>query len=123
MESSVDSGDCSTIRRLVVGNREGSRDASRGFLSSSESEKASNAVGVIVATVAPFFAALTIAMIVGNCLTWLVPPARRVMAREAEPHPGTSFRESQGQLIQLAKYLVPIGLGLGAVGAGMPWGR
>jgi hypothetical protein len=84
---------------------------------------ASDAVGAIFATVSPFFAVIPIALIVGNCLLWLIPPARRVLDREARPHPGTRFRESQRQLIQFAKYVVPIGLGIGVVGALMSWGR
>jgi hypothetical protein len=86
-------------------------------------QTASNAVGAIFATVSPFFAVIPVALIVGNCVAWLIPPARRVLDREAEPHPGTRFRESQRQLIQLAKYMVPIGLGVAVIGALMSWGR
>ncbi len=84
---------------------------------------ASNAVGAILAAVSPFFAVLPVAMIVGNYLVWLVPPARQVLDREATPYPGTGFRQSQQQLMQFAKYLVPIGLGIGIIGALIPWGR
>jgi hypothetical protein len=84
---------------------------------------ASNSIGAIFATVSPFFATIPVAMIVGNYLVWLIPPARRVLAREAEPHPGTGFREAQRQLIQCAKYMVPLGLSVGIIGAVMSWGR
>jgi hypothetical protein len=82
---------------------------------------ASHSVGVAVAAVSPAFAAIPIAMLVGNCLVRLVPPARRVLDAEAAPYPGTGFHSAQNRLVQLSKYVVPTGLAVGLLGALMPW--
>jgi len=83
----------------------------------------SNGIGPIVATLSPFFSVLPLAMIAGNYLVWLIPPARRVLDREADSYPENRFLESQRQLIQFSKYIVPIGLGIGVIGALVSWRR
>jgi hypothetical protein len=83
---------------------------------------ASHSIGPILTAVSPMFAVLPIAMLIGNGLVWLVPPMRRVLDAEAAPHPGTGFWDAQRQLLRGAKYLVPIGLGAGALGAFLTWG-
>jgi hypothetical protein len=91
------------------------------FYPSQNLRTSSNAVGAIFAVVSPFLAVIPVAMIVGNCLVWLVSPVRRILDREAEPHPRTRFPESQRGLFRFAKYMVPIGLGVGVIGALMSW--
>jgi hypothetical protein len=98
-------------------------EAIHGVLYPGETLKtAPNAVGAIFTAVSPFFAALPIAMLVGNVLVQLIPPARRVLDREAAPYPGTGFHKAQKQLLQFSKYLVPIGVAVGLLGALIPWG-
>lgn len=67
------------------------------------------------------FAVAPGAMIVGfifaNGLTWLIPPARRVLDREAVGYPGTGFREATGALLKLAVWIVPAGLIIALIAA------
>lgn len=78
-------------------------------------------IGTILAAVAPFFGAVPVAMITGNFLVWLIPPARKVLDEEAKPFPSTSFINSQRQLIKMAFILVPVSLAIAIIGAVMPW--
>jgi hypothetical protein len=78
-------------------------------------------IGAILAAVAPFFGALPLAMIIGNFVVWLIPPARRMLDEEAKPIPSTSFINSQKQLLKLAYIIVPVSLVLSIIGAVMPW--
>lgn len=55
-------------------------------------------VPVIVFTMAPFFPAVGLSMILANFLLWLIPPVRRIFDREAAPFPETSFSRSQRKL-------------------------
>lgn len=64
-----------------------------------------------------FFAALPLGMIVANLVAWLIPPARRTFAREAEGVVGASFAEATSDLWKLASILVPVCLVLSCIGA------
>lgn len=64
-----------------------------------------------------FFAAIPIGMLLTNLVAWLIPPARRAFAREAEGVEGASFRQTMGELGKVALVLVPICLLLSGIGA------
>jgi len=65
-----------------------------------------NLAGSLMA-LAAFFMWIAPALVLGNCLVWLVPAARRVLDDEARSHPGTSFLESNRDLIRLALWVAP----------------
>jgi hypothetical protein len=75
----------------------------------------------MLAVLAAFVASLLPATIFANGLVWLIPRARAVMEREAEPMPGGSFSTAQRDLFRLARWLVPIALLVTAVGAILSW--
>ena len=60
-------------------------------------------------------------MLTGNVLVWLIPKARRKLNAEAQPHPGTTFREAQSQLLKVAIFLVPLSVSITMLGAMLPW--
>jgi hypothetical protein len=78
-------------------------------------------VGPILTTVSPLLAAIPLAMLFGNAVVWLVPPARRAMERQATLVPGTSFQTTQSCLLRGSTLLVPIALALGILGTLMSW--
>jgi hypothetical protein len=86
-----------------------------------ESLALARGLGSVLTRVAPVFAALPLSMVVGNMLVFLVPPARRVLAKEAASVPGTDLRSSQRGLLRMSRFLVPFGLGLAAIGALLRW--
>jgi len=92
-----------------------------GWIYPGQSLARARGLGSILTAVAPFFAALPLSMLVGNMLVFLVPPARRVLNKEAASAPGTDFRSSQRGLFGLSRFLVPLGLGLGVIGALLRW--
>ena len=57
----------------------------------------------------PVFGSLCIGLMFGNCVVWLIRPARRKLAEESVSYPGTDFRESTVTLIRLAVWAVPLG--------------
>jgi hypothetical protein len=57
-----------------------------------------------------FPASICMGLIFANCVTWLVPPARRTLDAEAEGFEGTGFRGSMEALLRFAKWTVPVGL-------------
>jgi hypothetical protein len=79
------------------------------------------ASGVILTTVSPLFGAIPIGLLIAHCLLWLVPPARRALDVEADPHREARFNDSQKQLLRISKYLAPISLGVASIGALMSW--
>jgi hypothetical protein len=81
----------------------------------------SRGIGPIIAAVAPLFGTIPVSFLLGNTLVWLISPARRVLETEASNVPGTSFVESQKDLLRLAYVLVPISYGLAFIGAFLPW--
>ncbi len=86
-----------------------------------ESLRTAKGAWPILATIAPFFAALPLSMLLGNLVVWLVPSARRALDSEAISHPGTSFLESQAKLVRLAIYLSPLFIAASLVAAVFPW--
>ena len=77
--------------------------------------------GAIMVSLAAFFAALPIAMIAGNLLVRLLPAARQMLDQEATDHPGTSFIDSQKDLIRLALYVIPASTMVWVAGVLLPW--
>jgi len=60
---------------------------------------------------------LCVGLIFANCLSWLLPPARRVFDVESVGYRGTSFREATGALLKVALWAVPAGLIIALVSA------
>jgi hypothetical protein len=81
----------------------------------------SRGIGPIMASVAPFFGALPVSFLLGNILVCFVSPARRVLESEGSNVHGTSFVESQNDILGLAYVIVPISYGLAFIGALLPW--
>ena len=75
--------------------------------------------GVLMA-LGPLFAWFAPAMIIGNCLAWLVPAARRTFEQEAAPFPDVTFRSANAGFFKLAVFMTPVGLALGIIGALLP---
>jgi hypothetical protein len=63
------------------------------------------AIGSLLAWFAP-------AMIIGNCLAWVVRPARRAFEREAASFPGVTFRSANAGLSRMALLMTPLGLAI-----------
>jgi hypothetical protein len=68
---------------------------------------------------APAPGALCLGLVIANCVSWLLPPARRVFDAEAAGYPGTSFGESNKALLDLALRLVPTGLVVALIAAAL----
>jgi hypothetical protein len=71
----------------------------------------------LVVILSAFLASLIPSLIIGNCLAWLIAPARRALDREAKDFPGTDFRTSNRKLMQLAAVLTPVALVAGILAA------
>jgi hypothetical protein len=71
-----------------------------------QSLRTARGVGPVLATVGPFFGALPLAMLIGNYLIHLIPPARQALDSEASAYRGTSYRPAQAGLIKMAAPLV-----------------
>ena len=69
-----------------------------------------------------FFSALTLGMIVGNILTWCVPPAKLVIAVEDETI-GQTFDSANRQLLKLSLVLTAIAAAFVAIGLIEPFSR
>jgi hypothetical protein len=67
----------------------------------------------------PFVPTMTAAIVIGNYLVYLVPPARRAMDAEDCAFPGTEYATAQRELKRLTLYSAPIGLALLLLGAWM----
>jgi hypothetical protein len=82
-----------------------------------------NATGywVVVATLAPVFAAVPLGMLAGNFLVWLVGPARRVLNREAASDPALTFGATQAALLRVARLGVALGVIVTTLGTFGPW--
>jgi hypothetical protein len=82
-----------------------------------------NAEGIwpILLAVAPLFAALPLALLLGNVLVRLVPPARRALDAEAQAYPHASFRASQAQLRKAAFVAVPLAFLATLLAASLMW--
>ena len=53
---------------------------------------------------------LCFGLIFANCLSWLLPPVRRVFDAESVGYSGTSFRDAAGALVKVAVWAIPAGL-------------
>jgi hypothetical protein len=84
-------------------------------------QNSQHGLGVILAAISPFFGVVPLAMVLSNALIWVIPPARRALDKEAQPHPGTSFHQAQRNLLKLALVLVPISALFSITGALLPW--
>lgn len=58
-----------------------------------------------------------VGLILGNCLAWLVAPARRAFDAEARGYPGTEFRSAMRGLFELTAVTLPIGVVVAIVSA------
>lgn len=76
---------------------------------------------VVVAAVAPLFAAIPIGMIAGNFSVHQVAQARRVLDREASSDPTLGYRASQGALRKAAFFATIASLIATALGVLLPW--
>lgn len=75
-------------------------------------------IGPVVFFVSPFFAAIPVGLLLGNCIVWCIPPARRVFVNEAKGVWHASFADAQRDLLLVARYVVPAALLL-AFGGGI----
>ena len=66
---------------------------------------------------APFLPTLASAMVLGNFLVYLIPPARRAMDNEDRAFPGTEYSTAQRTLGKLALGSLPPGILLSLLGA------
>jgi hypothetical protein len=71
------------------------------------------AIGSLIASFAP-------ALIIGNCLAWVVRPARRTFEREAAGFPGVTLRSANAGLLRMALFMTPLGLAIGLLAALLP---
>jgi len=71
------------------------------------------AIGSLIASFAP-------AMIIANCLAWVVRPARRAFEREAAGYPGATLRSANVGLLRIAMLMTPVGLAIGLFAAVLP---
>lgn len=84
------------------------------------SEKGSSVISKIATiffTLPLFFAAMPLGLMFGNCVAWLVGPARRAFDREAKGVKGASFREAMHGLWDVTKVFVPACLILSFIAA------
>ena len=79
-------------------------------------------VAVVATAVGSLFAAIPVAMLVGNWLVWLFPTARRKIDSEAGTSSAGDFVSSQKGLLRVSAMVVPVSLGISAIAAMLPWG-
>jgi len=92
------------------------------YFHAGQSLRNAHGLGPILATLSPFFAALPLAMWMGNGLVYAIAPARRALDAEAASHPGTAFVDAQAQMRRLAAWLVPAALAGALAGTMLSWG-
>ncbi len=71
--------------------------------------------------IGPLFAWLRPAMIVGNLSVASIPLARTALDEEAQSVPGADLTSANRGFKRAAMALLPSGLGLGLIGAWIPW--
>jgi hypothetical protein len=59
---------------------------------------------------APALGALCFGLVLGNCVAWLVPPARRALDAESSGYPRTGFTESTKSLLTLLLWTLSPGV-------------
>ena len=67
------------------------------------------------------FGTMPIGFVLTNLVLWRVPPLRRVNELSGKGVPGMSFKDATGDLISIAKILMPVCALAGFVGAWEPW--
>ena len=78
-------------------------------------------IGGILMAVAPLFAWLGPAMVIGNLLVAAIPPVRTVLDAEARPFRGTDRRSANRDLLRVSRYMTPAALLVALIGAVMKW--
>jgi hypothetical protein len=63
------------------------------------------------------FPAVSTAMLLSNVLIRAIPPARKVLDREAHGYPGTDYRSAQRQLVFATKIAFAVAVPLSLIGA------
>jgi hypothetical protein len=76
-----------------------------------------NSVPVLLMVLPPFLPAISGAMLAGNFLIHLIPPARRALDGESRSSPGTDYATAQHTLLRVTAVLVGIAAGLALTGA------
>jgi hypothetical protein len=76
---------------------------------------------IVVAVVAPLFAALPLGMLIGNFLVHQLAHVRAVLDREASPDPALSYGESQAALRKVVSVIAIASLAATTFGALLPW--
>ena len=64
-----------------------------------------------------FVAAIPLGFMLGNCIVWCIPPARKALERESQGVKWASFREAMSGLWNICRTMVPICLLLSFIGA------
>ncbi|MDH5633595.1 MAG: hypothetical protein OEZ10_11440 [Gammaproteobacteria bacterium] len=77
--------------------------------------------GVVMATMGPIIGAVPLAMLIGNLLVALIPPARRALEAESESVPGTNLASAQMRLLKLLALLLPVSVVITGLGAWLSW--
>jgi hypothetical protein len=76
-------------------------------------------IGGLLMAVAPLFAWLAPAMMLGNLLVAAIPAARRALDAEARPFSGADRRSANRDLVSVSRYMTPGGLLVALIGAVM----
>lgn len=63
------------------------------------------------------FASVPLGFMLGNCIAWCIPPARKTFEREAKGVKHASFRSAQRGLWMIGKFVIPVCLLLSLIGA------
>jgi hypothetical protein len=61
-----------------------------------------NDIELIWIVIPVFLTAIPWGLMLGNIFAWIIPPARRVLDKEAEGHKGCSFKKSMSGLFKMA---------------------
>lgn len=69
------------------------------------------------------FGAIAPAMLLGNVVSWLVPPMRRANLAAMEGLGTASFGAAQGGLLKMAAFIEPVCLAVTLLGVWEPWAR
>ena len=76
---------------------------------------------VVIAAIAPLFAAIPIGMLVGNFAVHHIAAARAALDREASTDPTLGYRASRAALARMALYATLASLAATTVAALLPW--
>ena len=76
---------------------------------------------IVIAAIAPLFAAIPVGMLVGNFTVHRIEAARAALDREASSDPTLGYRASRAALVRLALYTSTASLVATTVAALLPW--